>query len=301
MNFVQGYSVPHEQRPSSQSGSSSAEVHANEYSEESAENPMHLQVSLISKNILDLAHDKNGCRMVQKAFEEVGSDETRLAIVEGLKGHVWEVMRCRHANHVLQKYIATMRPSACIFIIEELSQHGPDCICKAARHKYASRILQRLMEHLWPSQIAFLVETLLPEVEALMMHRYGNYVVQHIIEFGTAAQQQHVLEAMKHSVAELCLNNDACMVLGKAFDLVEPQMKSSLLDAILQQKGALAAMAHMRRGHTAVVCALETARPVQMLEACMQLMQQIQSLRSNRYGRIVLNAAQQRGSDEQAN
>jgi len=271
----------------------STECSASEASASISNALAQVQGKLLAEHVLHLAHDKDGCLRVHQALELAEADEDRWAIAEGLKGHVWEVSRCPHANHVLQKYIVTMRPSACVFILEELLQRGPEAICRFARHKYQTRILQRLLEHLWPSQVAELVQILLRDAVGLMMHRFGSYVMQSVMEFGQEGQQQQLLLAMAGSIGELGRNNDACMVIGRALELGTPEMTSALLDAVLGDAGAIAAMSHMRRGHTAVVSALDSASPEQLARASVQLRQQLDSLVMNRYGRIVLHCVKE--------
>eukprot|EP00443_Scrippsiella_acuminata_P065224 CAMPEP_0115558534 /NCGR_PEP_ID=MMETSP0271-20121206/99483_1 /TAXON_ID=71861 /ORGANISM="Scrippsiella trochoidea, Strain CCMP3099" /LENGTH=250 /DNA_ID=CAMNT_0002992543 /DNA_START=95 /DNA_END=844 /DNA_ORIENTATION=+ len=158
-------------------------------------------------DVLSRARDREGCRAVQRALEDAESDSARAALLaESLRGHVWEVARCPHGNHVLQKYVTTMKPSACQFIVDEFSQMGVFGIGKMARHKYACRVLQRLFEHCWPSQLDQIVDCLLADVVSLSMQRYGNYVVQHLLEYAAEDAQRRVAKRLEAHVAELALN-----------------------------------------------------------------------------------------------
>jgi len=108
-----------------------------------------------------LSQDQKGCLKVQEALQGAGSDDARRAIAAELEGHVWEAMRCPHANHVVQKCIMTMRPHALQFIIDEIESRGAAGVRKIAKHQYGCRILQRLLEHCRPDQVQGLVEDLL--------------------------------------------------------------------------------------------------------------------------------------------
>jgi len=232
---------------------------------------------------------------VQRALEDAESDSARAALLaESLRGHVWEVARCPHGNHVLQKYVTTMKPSACQFIVDEFSQMGVFGIGKMARHKYACRVLQRLFEHCWPSQLDQIVDCLLADVVSLSMQRYGNYVVQHLLEYAAEDAQRRVAKRLEAHVAELALNNDACMVLEKALLMGAPEVQDSLVEAVLGSPGALSSMAHTRRGHSTALVVLDIARDTQLDIARVQIQQQMASLQTNRYGRIVLGRARRR-------
>lgn len=229
--------------------------------------------------------------MVQQALEEAQSDEAREEIVTALKGHVWEVMTCPHANHVLQKCIVTMKPSACQFIVDELMAHGVASASKLARHKFGYRIFQRLLEHLLPQQTATLVEGIMTDCVSLSMHRFGTYVIQHVMEHGTNGQRRQVAAALVPEMAKLSANNDACMVLDAALVRGDEETQGLLVQAILASEGAIGAMAHTRRGHAAVLSLLPLAEDNLLESAQRQLAQQAASLKKSRFGRLVLNSA----------
>jgi len=250
------------------------------------------RAALIAKNGLNLSRDHDGCRLVQQALEEAASDEARSALVESLRGHVWEVAVCPHANHVLQKYIVTMKPAACQFIVDELARHGAGSASKLARHKFGYRVLQRLLEHLMPQQTAPLVEGLMAECVSLSMHRFGSYVMQHVLEYGTDIQREHVIAALVPQIAKLSLDNDSCMVLDAALAKSDMEIQDVLVQAIVESEGAVGAMAHTRRGHVVVLSLLELVGGVHLQEATRQLANQASSLKKSRFGRIVLKSAQ---------
>merc|ERR1719265_1515046 len=51
-----------------------------------------------------LSTDKEGCRVVQRAFQQAGKQVTQELIAE-LHDHVLEAMQCPHANFVVQKVL----------------------------------------------------------------------------------------------------------------------------------------------------------------------------------------------------
>jgi len=246
----------------------------------------------IAKNALKLSQDRGGCRLVQQALEAADSDEARLALVETLRGHIWEVTTCPHANHVLQKYIVTMKPTACQFVVDELTRQGAMGACRLARHKYGYRVFQRLLEHLMPQQTAQLVEGIMLDCVSLSMHRFGTYVMQHVLEYGTDAQRERVIAALMSQIPKVSMNNDACMVLDAALVRGDDKSQDLLTQAILDSDGAIGAMAHTRRGHVVVLSLLELVGGELLEKARRQIMNQASSLKRNRFGRLVLNFLQ---------
>ena len=142
-------------------------------------------------SVWDMACHSLACRDLQQALD-VCTDPGRFAIAEALKSHVWHCIRCRNANHVLQKVITVLRPNNVQFVIDEIMEH-PSGALLASKHPYGCRIVERLIEHCRSDQLRPLIAELLKDVLNLSSHRFGNFVVQHIMEFGTSGQ--------KHSIA----------------------------------------------------------------------------------------------------
>lgn len=251
------------------------------------------QELLIAQNALKMARDAEGCHVLQQALEDAGSDEARQVLVAGLRGHVWELTQCPHGNHVIQKYIITMNSAACQFIINELLGRGPGGVARVARDRYGCRILQRMMEHVQMHQLTGIVDALLRDGVALSMNRYGTYVMQHLLEHGTESQQRCLIQDLARNAMQLCVSNDACMVLEAAFTHGPAEGQELLLAAVLKSDGAIAAMAHMRRGHPVALAALRLMGSTELREAQRQIEAQVSSLAANRYGRLVLTSLRQ--------
>uniref|UniRef100_A0A7S2KB87 PUM-HD domain-containing protein n=1 Tax=Zooxanthella nutricula TaxID=1333877 RepID=A0A7S2KB87_9DINO len=248
------------------------------------------QDKVMAKHAVEFSHDREGCLWIQQALDKASDDGDRLAIMDALRGHTWDVMRCPNANHVLQKVIVTVRPCDCQFVIDDVLQRGPEAPGRLARHKYAYRGLQRMLEHLQPCQVAPIVDLLVADGMALAMHRHGTFVMQHIFEYGSEQQQRRVIEHFASGPMPMVRNNDACMVLNAALADGDDRCREDLARAILANEGAVADMAHTRRGHVAVLTLLEVLSEPLLGEAFRQLSAQEVSLWKSRFGRSVIKA-----------
>uniref|UniRef100_A0A7S2KBW0 PUM-HD domain-containing protein n=1 Tax=Zooxanthella nutricula TaxID=1333877 RepID=A0A7S2KBW0_9DINO len=248
------------------------------------------QEKVMAKHALEFSHDRDGCVWIQRALDEASDDCERLAIMDALRGHTWDVMRCPNANHVLQKFMVTVRPCECQFVIDDILQRGPEAPGRLARHRYAYRVLQRMLEHLQPGQMAPIVDRLIADGMALAMHRHGTFVMQHIFEYGSEQQQRRVIEHFASGPMPMVRNNDACMVLNAALADGDDRCREDLARAILANEGAVADMAHTRRGHVAVLTLLEVLSEPLLGEAFRQLSAQEVSLWKSRFGRSVIKA-----------
>mmetsp|Transcript_95699 Transcript_95699/g.241198 ORF Transcript_95699/g.241198 Transcript_95699/m.241198 type:complete len:152 (+) Transcript_95699:41-496(+) len=132
-----------------------------------------------------------------------------------LRGHVLEAARCPHANHVLQKCIAVSSPEASQFVIDELLCRAGS-IAQMARHRYGCRIMQHLLKRCHPWQVAHIAETLLADALVFSCHPFGNYVIQHLLEYGTQDQRYRLIRTLEQSAASVARSTSGCGVLAAA-------------------------------------------------------------------------------------
>jgi len=260
-----------------------------EAKEHTAELPDPSPASVVS-NVWALSREAQGCRQVQKALETARSDEARNAIAAELQGHVWEAMRCPHANHVLQKCIVALRPKASQFIIDELlsTTQGGGGISQAARHRYGCRIVERLVEHCPPGQVSELVEKLVADATALSKHPYGNYVMQHLLEHGPTDQRRRLVASLKENAAAAGSDCYARAVISKALTHGAREDQVALGRALLREPGLLTTMARTRHGHVAAKFVLLHLNGPEQEEARRQLTLDLEVIRASRYGRFVV-------------
>ncbi|CAK0851223.1 unnamed protein product [Prorocentrum cordatum] len=169
-----------------------------------------------------LAGSPQGTQLLQQVLLAAGVQE-RAELVAELEGHVneaWEsVAAAPHANYVLQKCIEVLPPNRCRFICDEMLQGD---VARAAQSKFGCRILQRLIEHCRGQDVAPLLDALLAEdtLQALMLSRFGNFVVQCVLEHGPAERRSRVAAALARqedgAFAKLAENKYASHVVQHA-------------------------------------------------------------------------------------
>jgi len=256
-------------------------------------------------DIWELSKDKAGCRVVQEAFE-AGPDKERLRLAEQLKGHVWEALRCPHANYVIQKVITTTRPQDSQFIIDELLQgsrvdaaSGPAWV---ARHRYGCRVVERLLEHCPAAQAKLLIDSILIEPVQLCTHPYGNYVMQHILEHGSP-EHKHIICGLLEPLAKtlgggsLQGSEYVCAVFGKALCHGSPEDRARLARSVILVPRLLTDIACTRHGHVTAKLVLQAADCEHLGMAQSQLAAKADFLRQSRYGRFVIACLDQPPTD----
>merc|ERR1711865_668323 len=117
-------------------------------------------------------------------------------------------------------------PSASVsFITEAVSEWGGD---NAAAHMYACRVVMRLLEHS-EQQMQEVLHLILQSVPRLAKDRYGNYVLQHIIEHGEiSSKRQLIAQVIQCGVPMLAAQKYSHNVVEKCIDVAwSPEYEAS--------------------------------------------------------------------------
>jgi len=249
-------------------------------------------VAYVRGNVWPLSRQQQGCREVQAALDKAKNNEERSELASELRDHVWEAMKCPNANYVLQKCIITLGSQQSQFIIDELMCQGPEAVVHIAEHRFGCRIVLRLLEHCTTAQVRPLVDILLRSVESLCMHAFGNYVVQHLFDYGTRDQTRYCYSVLSQRAREMGQNSHACAVLTKAL-ACHADHQVTLARNILAEQDLVVSMACNRHGSVAVKHMLQNLKGTELKWACMQLSAHEKRLRQSRYGRLVLPVLQE--------
>ena len=248
----------------------------------------HLPVLMqaLRGQVLRQSMDAHGCRLVQRALS-LADDAGRLEIARELRGHICEVLESPHGNHVLQRIIELMRPSAITFVLCELTA----CMTpqELAKHRYGCRILERIIEHFPPRLLATSVDALLADAWDLCRHVYGNFVIQHLLEHGEQAHRRIIIDVLCSDLKTVALDPFACNVLDKglSYGSVDDQQR---IASIVLREGALSKMARLRNGFAASQRLMLVARGDCQLRPMAegQLADAVAEISLTRHGRALL-------------
>lgn len=119
-----------------------------------------------------------GCRVIQKLIDFI-TDIT--FIISELQDHILELIASPNGNHVIQKCIDRSIIENKIFINNIINEFEKDCI-SLSQQRYGCRVLQRLFEISAPEKVDRLLGIIVDNIQELINDRYGNYVIQHLIQ-----------------------------------------------------------------------------------------------------------------------
>ncbi|KAG8786827.1 mRNA binding protein puf3 [Serendipita sp. 397] len=183
--------------------------------------------SVMDGNMLQLSLDMYGCRVVQKAIDCV-SPAQQSAIVAELSGHVLQCVKDANGNHVIQKIMERI-VSERMVLINAFSGN----VRNLASHPYGCRVLQRCFEHASQEETAQLSEELHQNSSALMQDQFGNYVIQFILERGTLASRDRMIDSLKGKFLLMASHKFASNVCEKALVSADTIRRRVLIDEIL--------------------------------------------------------------------
>ncbi|CDS06392.1 hypothetical protein LRAMOSA08920 [Lichtheimia ramosa] len=99
----------------------------------------------------------------------------------------------------------------------------------------ASLFLQQKLKCVTEEQKQAIFEAILPQAYPLMTSRFGNFLVQRLLEVGTIDQVTALIGTMQGRVVALTCQQFGCHVLQKAFDCCsDEQMKADLVCELFQ-------------------------------------------------------------------
>ena len=187
-----------------------------------------------------LSAQQQSCRAIQNALLAATATQ-RAAAINEFRGHVLEACASPRANFVLQLAIEITPCSQFAFVVGELR----DCAAAVACQKIGCRVVLRLLEHAAAKpMMQRLIHELLDDGEILSRARFGRYVMQGLLEHGSATHRRFLAEMLGAGDADAVFKNachkHASHVVEAAIVHCAPEDGRALRDAIASRALPLA-------------------------------------------------------------
>ncbi|KAI8467655.1 MAG: armadillo-type protein [Monoraphidium minutum] len=181
--------------------------------------------------VLHLSLQMYSCRVVQRALEVLPL-ERRIALARELQDHAMRCVRDQNGNHVVQKCIECVPSEHITTMLDTFTGQ----IVSLSMHSFGCRVVQRILEHCGGTPR---YDSVMGEVQTaivqLAQDQYGNYVIQHILEFGRPHERDRVINALAPHIVTLSRNKFASNVVEKCLLHGKPEQREALVEAILAQ------------------------------------------------------------------
>ena len=160
-------------------------------------------VEFLTENVIPLCHDQYGCRVIQASF----CHERIIHIVASelhAQGKMKEMLTHVNGNHVVQKIVQLAGPQS--YGVAEILQGDVDALSK---DQYGCRFVQRMIEGGWGEHMEW-------DVKSCINHQYGNYIIQHLLVYGTAVSKNRVFSTLvRLGIVSLCRQKYSSNVVEK--------------------------------------------------------------------------------------
>ena len=162
--------------------------------------------------MLQLSLQMYGCRVVQKALESLSDEDFPRLMIE-FHHNVLSCIHDQNGNHVIQKCIEVVSKrvkkangsgdsSKADFLNQQIGFIIRDVLVNTATlscHPYGCRVLQRILEHCDEQRKKEVLDEIRKCHRKLLDDQYGNYVIQHVLQFGRPEDRDSILEIVVES------------------------------------------------------------------------------------------------------
>ncbi|CAL5183201.1 unnamed protein product [Lathyrus oleraceus] len=161
-----------------------------------------------------MTQDQNGCRYLQRMFEEGRIEDVQI-IFDEIIGHMVELMTSPFGNYLIQKLLDVcseeQRMKIIIMVIQE-----PGQLVEISLNAHGTRVVQKLIETLkTEQQTSLVVSALEPGSLTLIKDLHGNHVVQHCLECLSNEDNKFIYVAAVKYCVDIATHQHGCCVLQK--------------------------------------------------------------------------------------
>ena len=278
-------------------------------------------IAIAAEELLAIALNVHGTRVVQKMVETADTAEQVSAISAAIRCNCMELIRDMNGNHVVQRCLACMareQARATAASLPRLPPHQPlpsppspspllhprprteahpsqasfvyeaaaaDCLA-ISTHRHGCCVMQRCLDRAEGEQRQAIVSEVIRHARRLVADPFGNYVVQYILDLKQPALTLQVARALEGSLAELSLQKFSSNVIEKCLTCGEPQVVGLVARELLEAP-ALASLLHDPFANYVVQTLLNVSTAEHADLILNRLQPHIGTLRSTLYGKRI--------------
>lgn len=171
----------------------------------------------IKGQIYSTAMDQNGCRFLQRKFDE-GSPEDVEKIFLEIIDHIIELMTDQFGNYLVQKLLEVCTEDQRMRILHAVTKETGELV-NISLNTHGTRAVQKLVEIIkTPQEVSMVVSSLKPGVVTLIKDSNGNHVVQRCLQRLHSADNQFLFDAAVEHCIEIATHKHGCCVLQRCID-----------------------------------------------------------------------------------
>ncbi|KAJ4966970.1 hypothetical protein NE237_018819 [Protea cynaroides] len=161
-----------------------------------------------------IAKDQNGCRFLQRKFDEGTAEDVEMIFNEIIE-HVVELMMNPFGNYLIQKLLDVCTEEQRMQILFIVTDE-PGQLVKIALNTHGTRTVQKLIETLkTKQQISMVISALEPGFLDLINDLNGNHVVQRCLQCLSNEDNKFIFKAAAKYCPDIATHRHGCCVLQR--------------------------------------------------------------------------------------
>ncbi|KAL3814417.1 hypothetical protein ACJIZ3_015685 [Penstemon smallii] len=165
-------------------------------------------------HIYNMAKDQNGCRFLQRMFDE-GTIQDVQIIFNEIIDHVVELMMNPFGNYLMQKLLEVCNEEQRMHILFRVVEE-PGELVKISLNTHGTRVVQKLIETLKTKhQIVLVISALEPGFLKLIKDLNGNHVVQRCLQCFSNEDSKFIFVAAAKYCVDIATHQHGCCVLQR--------------------------------------------------------------------------------------
>jgi hypothetical protein len=215
---------------------------------------LHL-LQKISPSLISIARDKKGTHSLQAIVALVDTEEEASLIKKTLEGSVFELSMDPRANYVIQKLINTLPIDSSHFLYQPLFNN----FVQMANNSFGLLVLKQMMARVEQRDTLKqkIVELTCLNFEKLIQNPFGNYAIQHIVEF--YPKESHIIKSkMLTKIIPYSSQKISSNVIEKCLTTCDSQFRRRVIEEILKN-GRLGDLMKNKYGNFVTLQLLATA------------------------------------------
>jgi len=187
--------------------------------------------------VIQVAKDQNGCRFLQRKFDEGGAPVIAHVFPEIVENIV-ALMKDPFGNYLIQKLLDRCSEEQRTEVVKAVAEKGE--LVEIALSTHGTRAVQKLIETLTTKeQRTLAIQALKPGVVSLIKDLNGNHVVQRCLQRLGPDDSQFIYDAASQFCVEIASHRHGCCVLQRCIDFATHDQRTALIMEISSNAFAL--------------------------------------------------------------
>ncbi|KAJ6252596.1 pumilio 2 [Anaeramoeba flamelloides] len=260
--------------------------------EDGLTNQILILTNLIKESVIKFSLDTYACRVIQKAFQVFGEEDKEF-LVDKIGEKALVLVKDQNGNHVIQKCIECLPDK----LRSKLVVHIIDYVVPLSTHGFGCRTIQRLLRHYRGQYFETIVQKLLASIKSFIMNQYGNYVVQHLLEFVNEDEQKiPIFNLVNARFIEFSTHKFASNVVEKCLIFGTSKEHKSIVNILKLNNGEiLNRIMRDKFGNYVIQRLIEKCDYLIIQPILNILLSKIDDLKSFQYGKHILKKIKLRG------